>query len=89
MLVVITFLHHFALAYLIHYTILISADVYSYTLDHAVLELREPTEQAQAEEPANPELSQCKPWSGFENSWRAKKSEVAIPLNFKEFGKNR
>jgi hypothetical protein len=51
------------------------------------LEVREPTEQAQAEEPTNPELSQCKPWLGFENSCRAKKLEVAIPSNFKEFGK--
>jgi hypothetical protein len=61
MLVVITVLHHFALAYLIHCTILILAHVYSYTLDHTEPKHEEPLEQAEAKEPANPELSQDKP----------------------------
>jgi hypothetical protein len=41
-------------------TMSISAHVYPYTLDHAEPELEEPPEQAQAEDPADPELSHDK-----------------------------
>jgi hypothetical protein len=50
----------FTLAYLIHCTILLSAHVFSYMLDHAEPELEEPTQQAQAEDPTNLALDQVK-----------------------------
>jgi hypothetical protein len=56
----ITVLNHFALAYLLHWTKLLSAHVYSYTLDHAEPELEELTEQAQAEDLTNLALDQGK-----------------------------
>jgi hypothetical protein len=43
-------------------TILLSAYVCSYKLDHAEPEHEEPTEQAQSEDPANLALDQGKPW---------------------------
>jgi hypothetical protein len=55
MLRLLLFLHHFALAYLIHCTMLL------YTLDHAESELEEPMEQAQGVDPANLALDQGKP----------------------------
>jgi hypothetical protein len=58
----ILFLHHVALAHLLHCTVLLSAHVHSYTLGHVVPELEEPMEQAQAEDPANLALDQVKPW---------------------------
>jgi hypothetical protein len=61
MLRLLLFLHHFALAYLIHCTMLLSAHVCSYTLDHAESKLEEPMEQAQGEDPANLALDQGKP----------------------------
>jgi hypothetical protein len=45
-----------------HCTILLSAHVCSYPLDHAELELEELTEQAQAEDVASLALDQGKPW---------------------------
>jgi hypothetical protein len=45
-----------------HCTILCSAHLCSYMLDHPELELEEPMEQAQAEETANNELTKRKPW---------------------------
>jgi hypothetical protein len=47
------FLHHVALAYLMHCTIFLLAHICSYTLDHAKPELEKLTEQAQVEDPAN------------------------------------
>jgi hypothetical protein len=54
------FLHHVALAYLMHCTIFLSAHVCSYMLDHAEPELKESTEQAQAEDLTNLALDQGK-----------------------------
>jgi hypothetical protein len=54
-------LHHFELAYLLHCTMLLSAHVSSYTLDHVESELKEPTEYAQSEDLTNLVLDQGKP----------------------------
>jgi hypothetical protein len=56
----ITVLYHFVLSYLIHCTILFPAPVWSYTLHHVELELKEQIEQTQAEDPANLALDQGK-----------------------------
>jgi hypothetical protein len=45
-----------------HCTMLLSDHLYAYTLDHTVLELGEPMEQAQAEDLTNLALDQGKPW---------------------------
>jgi hypothetical protein len=55
------FLHHLALASLMHCIILLLAHICSYILDHAESELEEPTEQAQVEEFTNLALDQVKP----------------------------
>jgi hypothetical protein len=54
-------LHLFALAYLLHCTMLLSAHIWSYMLDHTEQVLEEPTEQAQAEDLTNLALDQGKP----------------------------
>jgi hypothetical protein len=58
----ITVLYNFALACLIYCTIFLTAHVHSYMLDRTEPKLEEPTEQAQAEDPANKTLDQGKPW---------------------------
>jgi hypothetical protein len=55
------FLYLLASMHLMHCTMLISAHLYSYMLDHAEPKSEEPMEQAQVEDPANPELTQGKP----------------------------
>jgi hypothetical protein len=56
----ITFFASFLHLHFMHCTISISTHVYSYMLDHVELSLKEPSEQAQAEDLANHELSQGK-----------------------------
>jgi hypothetical protein len=58
---IFVFLHYFALAYLLHYNILLLAHICSDTLDHAEPKLEELTEQAQVEEFINLALDQGKP----------------------------
>jgi hypothetical protein len=55
----ITLLHHFALASLIHCTILLLAHICSYTLDHVEPDLKELMEQAQAEDLTDLALDQA------------------------------
>jgi hypothetical protein len=55
------FLQHFALASLMHCTILPSAHSCAFTIDHAEPGLDEPIEQAQAEDLTNLALDQGKP----------------------------
>jgi hypothetical protein len=55
------FSHLLVSLHLMYCTMLILAHLYTYTLDYVEPELEEPTEQAQAKDPANPNLTQGKP----------------------------
>jgi hypothetical protein len=54
------FLHHFALAPLMHCIVLFLAHIYSYVLDHVELELEVQVKQAQVKASTNLNLDQGK-----------------------------
>jgi hypothetical protein len=53
--------YHFALSYLIHCTMLLTAHICSYTLNHTEPKLKESMKQAQAKDLTNLALDQSKP----------------------------
>jgi hypothetical protein len=55
------FLHHIAFSPHALHHFFIMAHVYAYAIDHTELDLEETMKEAQAEDPANPELKQGKP----------------------------